>query len=160
MDPQTVQGILSLGISRNARACAFCGGASSVELWLLGLGALFLAGVFLSRATLLWLDTAQAAGDIEGKPRQRRERSIYRWVITILSVYFYISIPFLFLLWLLVVGSAYYAVFLNGSLPLKFSPAQAVILAVVLAVPLAVVLSSFFPGGQDPLPGRKLERKE
>jgi len=165
MDPQAVQGVLSLEISRNARAMRFLRrGGTSVALWLLGLGALFLAGIFLSRATLRSLNEAKVAGDIEATPRQRLVRSIYRGLIILLSLYYYVSVPFLILLWLLIVGSAFYTFFLNGSLPVQVSPVLAVILiailGAILAVPLAVILHSFFRRSKDFFPGRRLERNE
>ena len=153
-DPKSIQTVLDLGVSRNARVMHFLRwGGISMLLWLLGLGLLFLAGTFLSRATLRSLNKTETI-DLQVKPEERKIRSIYRWVITILSLYFYISIPFVILLLFLVVGGVFYIFSSIGAFPVQLS----LVLVVMLVASLFAILRALFTRIKVVIPGRKLER--
>jgi Zn-dependent protease with chaperone function/Flp pilus assembly protein TadD len=154
-DPKFVQEVLDKGIARNAlliRSIRRSGIAT--VFWLIGLGVLFATGTWLSRATMQALNKATPLSNFQIKPEEGRIRSIYRAVIAILSIYFYISIPFVILILLLVVGGAFYIFLLIGTIPIQLS----VVLVIMLVVSLFAILRSLFSRIKDVLPGRQLQR--
>jgi Zn-dependent protease with chaperone function/tetratricopeptide (TPR) repeat protein len=155
LDPKIVQDVLDKGITRNALLIrsARRGGIATV-IWLVGLGLLFAAGTWLSRATMQALNRETPLSNIQIKPEEGRIRFIYRAVIAILSVYFYISIPFVIFILLLVVGGAFYIFFLIGTFPIQLS----VVLVIMLVVSLFAILRSLFSRIKDVPPGRQLQR--
>jgi Zn-dependent protease with chaperone function len=157
MSPEIVKQALDSGIARNALfARLLRWGSLGLVFWLLGLGALFLVGTFLSRATMQALQRAEPAMDVQVKPEERRLRSIYRAVIGVLSLYFYISIPFVIVLLFLVVGGAFYVFFLIGSFPIQLS----LILIFMLFASLFAVARALFVRVRDIPPGRQLRRMD
>ena len=155
LDPKIVQEVLDKGIARNALLIRSIrrGGIATV-IWLVGLGVLFAAGTWLSQATMQALNKATPLSNFQIKPEEGRIRSIYRAVIAILSVYFYISIPFVILILLLVVGGAFYIFLLIGTIPIQLS----VVLVIMLVVSLFAILRSLFSRINDVPPGRQLKR--
>jgi Zn-dependent protease with chaperone function/tetratricopeptide (TPR) repeat protein len=155
MPSEAVQHALSAGIARNAWIARFLRWSSiAAVFWLLGLGVLFLAGTYLSRATMQALNIMEPAVDFQARPTEHRIRSIYKFVITVLSLFFYISIPFAILLLLVVVGGAFYIFFLIGSIPVQF----ALILVLMLFASLFAIVRSLFWRMKDVPPGRELKR--
>jgi Zn-dependent protease with chaperone function len=77
-------------------------------------------------------------------------------VITILSIFFYISIPFAILLLFVVVGGAFYIFFLIGRIPVQF----ALILVLMLFASLFAIVRALFSRMKDVPPGRELKRIE
>lgn len=157
MPQDAVQHALDGGISRNvllARLLRW--GTVALALWLLGLGILFLLGSFLSRATIQALNNAQPAMDAQVKPEERRIRSIYRVLIAVLSLYFYISIPFVILLLLLVVGGVFYVFLVIGSFPIQLS----IILVLMVVASLFAIARALFSRTKDVVPGRLLRRMD
>jgi Zn-dependent protease with chaperone function/Flp pilus assembly protein TadD len=154
-DPAYIQEVLDKGIARNALLIRSIrrGGIATV-IWLVGLGVLFVAGTLLSRATIQALNKATPSSNFQIKPEESRIRSIYRAVISILSVYFYISIPFVILVLLLVVGGAFYIFLLIGTIPIQLS----VVLVIMLVVSLFAILRSLFSRIKDVPPGRRLNK--
>ena len=155
MPADAVQHALNNGIARNAMIIRFLrwSGIATV-FWLLGLGVLFVTGAYLSRATMQALNTLEPAVDFQVRPRERKIRLIYRFVITVLSVFFYISIPFAILLLLVVVGGAFYIFFLIGSIPIQL----ALILVIMLFASLFAIVRSLFSRMKDVPLGRALKR--
>lgn len=152
-----VQSVLDLGVARNALlARSLRWGVIALVLWLVGLGALFLGGNYLSKATLLALNTAQPPLGESIRPAELRIRSIYRWVISVLSLYFYISIPFVILLLLLVVGGIFYIFLSIGTVPIQFS----VILIIMLITSLFAILRTLFFRAKNVTPGRELRQAD
>ena len=155
MPSEAVQGALKSGIARNAMiARVLRWSAFATIAWLLGLGILFLTGTYLSQATLRTLNKKEAILNFQVSPGERKIRSVYRLVISILSIFFYISIPFAILLLFVVVGGAFYLFFLIGSIPIHF----ALILVLTLFASLFAVLRSLFWRMKDVPPGRELRR--
>ena len=62
--------------------------------WLLLFMVLLLVGRRLSRATLRVADR-RTVDDVEGTPRERRLRTLYRLVLQLTAVFFYVSLPLL-----------------------------------------------------------------
>jgi len=121
---------------------------------LLGLGVLFVVGVILSKATMRTLQVSGVQASLQVSPAERRIRSIYRTVITILSLYFYISIPFVILSLFLVVGGAFYVFLAIGTIPIQLS----VILAIMLIGSLFALARGLFLRIPDNPPGRPLRK--
>jgi Zn-dependent protease with chaperone function len=157
MSPAVVENALAGGISRNALLARFLrGGVIGLVIWLLGLGILFIAGNFLSKATMKALNQIQPATTFQIKPEERRIRTIYRMLINVLSFYFYISIPFVILSLLLLVGGAFYIFLLIGTIPIQLS----LILAVTLLASLFAIARALFSRTKDIPPGRQLYKKD
>lgn len=157
IDSEFVQEVLDNGISRNAFLVrSFRRGGIATVLWLLGLGVLFIAGTILSRATIRTLNKASPTGQIQVNPEENRIRRIYRAVIAVLSAYFYISIPFVVLVLLLVVGGAFYLFFAIGTIPVQL----AVILVVMLLASLFAIARSLFTRVKNVPPGRQIRRND
>jgi Zn-dependent protease with chaperone function len=157
MSPDIVQHALNNGIARNALLTrSLRQGGVAVAFWLLGLGLLYLAGTFLSVATIRALNKEQPARDAQIKPSERTIRSIYRVVITILSLYFYVSLPFVILILFLVVGGAFYLFFLIGSIPIQL----AIILIVMLLASLFAIGRSLFSWKKIIPPGHLLRQMD
>jgi Zn-dependent protease with chaperone function len=156
-DPKYIQEVLDKGISRNAFLMRSIrrGGIATV-LWLMGLGVLFIIGTLLSRATIRALNKSNSTMNVQIKPGESRIRSIYRVVIAVLSIYFYVSIPFVILILLLVVGGAFYAFFAIGTIPVQL----AVILVVMLVASLFAILRSLFSRRKEVPPGREIRRMD
>lgn len=157
LDSGIIQEVLDKGVSRNAMVIrSIRSGGIATVFWLLGLGILFAAGTLLSRATIQALNKQSSMANTQIKPEENRLRSIYRAVIAILSVYFYISIPFVILVLLLVVGGAFYFFLLIGTIPIQLS----VVLVIMLVVSLFAILRSLFSRIKDVPPGRQLRRND
>lgn len=154
---EDIQAILDMGISRNALLFrSFRGGAIALAAWFFGLGALFLSGNVLSKATLKAVDASQPSVSAPIKPQEHRMRSIYKRVITLLSLYYYISIPFVILLLLLVVGGLFYAFTLINTIPIYLAG----VLIVMLIGSLIAILRSLFTKVKYLPPGRFLSRTD
>lgn len=157
MTPQAVQNALGQGISRNAllsRLLRF--GVIALVAWLLGLGGLYLAGVLLSRATMRTLQTSGVSANLQVSPEERRIRSVYRTLIIVLSLYFYISIPFVILTLFLVVGGAFYIFLMIGSIPIQLS----IILVIMFVASLIALARGLFMRIADVPPGRLLRKMD
>ncbi|MFN8484027.1 MAG: M48 family metallopeptidase [Anaerolineae bacterium] len=129
---------------------------AAVVLWLLVGLALFVAGVILSRMALSAINRYQTKGEFDLGPAERRIRSVYKWVITVASAYFYVSIPFLILTVLAVYGGILYVILRMGYIPVYFS--LALIVGAVTSV--IAVVRSLFVRIRDTEPGRPLTRQE
>lgn len=157
MPEEDVQRMLRDGISRNALLIrALRWSAIAMGVWLLGLGMLYFAGTLLSRATIRAIETAKPSRDAQASPAEQRVRSIYRAVIAFLSLYFYISIPFVILALFLVVGGAFYLFFLIGRIPIQL----ALILVVMLLVSLYSIAKSLFSRIKTTPQGEQLARDQ
>jgi hypothetical protein len=157
MSAATVQHALDEGISTKAAfSRVLRWGAIATVLWLLGLGIIYLLGSYLSKATIRALNDAQPAVEAQIGPAERRIRSIYRALIGVLSVYFYISIPFVVLLLLLLVGGIFYVFMVIGTIPIQLS----IILVLMVFASLIAIARGLFSRRKDLPPGRRLERSD
>ena len=136
-----VQEVLASGISRNAMFVRVLrAGLIGLASWIFGLGILFLMGTILSKATIKALNNYRLTTNFQPQPEEKRIRSIYKSVIAILSLFYYISIPFVILLLFLVVGGAFYVFFMIGTIPIYY----ALILVVMLIGSLFAILRAVF----------------
>lgn len=124
--------------------------------WVVSLALLFLIGLALSQATLGSLKRQQSQTAFEIRPAERLVRQIYRVVIALTSLYYYISIPVLLLLVIALVGGTIYAFFAIGQIPIKLA---LIILGGGGFTLLAVIRSLFIKRKQED-PGTPLERKD
>ncbi len=131
-------------------------GALAVGVWLIGLGILYLIGKYLSKITIRALAKESGSFQSQISPGERSLRSRYRNVIRILSIYYYISIPFVVLLVFVVVAAAYYLFSLIGFFPIYVVG----IMGLVLVVSLIAVLRSVFRRVKDTPPGIELTRDQ
>jgi Zn-dependent protease with chaperone function len=158
MPPESIQTTLKdTHIARNAMLMRFfLWGGVATAVWLLGLLVLSLAGNLLSRATLRSLAKLEPTIGAQLQPAERKIRAIYRVVISILSIYFYVSIPFVLLALTLLVAGAFYLFFLIGTIPIQL----AVILILLLVASLIATLRSLFFRRKELQPGQEVSRAE
>jgi hypothetical protein len=157
MPEEAVQYLLDKGINRMVTIYKIIGGIIAViVLWFIGLVLLSFTGSLLSKSTLKALDDPQAGVASQISPREKRLRSIYRFVISVLSLYYYISIPVVIVVMLLAVAGVLY-----GFSKIGFIPYYVIgILIVVVFGSLFAILRTVFSRRKTVLPGRKLERRE
>jgi len=153
--PEAVQKFLSSGVQ--SRATGWRIGLYSVGVigaWLAGLFLLFAIGFVLSK---LVLRHAQAADPrIAVSPTEHRLRRIYRLVLNLAGVYYYLSLPIVALAVIDVTCAVFGAFLLIGWLPLKLL----VVLAIVAVVTLWTMVKSLLLRVANEDPGRPLKREE
>lgn len=88
-----------------------------IAAWALGLGTLFCAGVLLSKLTLS--HASRADGSLAVTEGERRLRRIYRSVVNVAGVYYYISLPIVLLIVIGATGAIFYGFILLGRIPIK-----------------------------------------
>ncbi len=140
--------------ARNWRYLSLAGYASLA--WVVGLVALLLIGAALSRRTLSAIEaqSAEATGLPSGGMKLMRR--VYGLVLSVASLYFYLSMPFVFLLVLGAAGGLLYAVITLGYIPVKL-----VLFAVILlVVTLWAMLKGLLARGERSDPGDRLEEKD
>jgi Zn-dependent protease with chaperone function/Tfp pilus assembly protein PilF len=157
MPAQAVQEALDDGIAYRARRQRVIrAGIYAVASWLAGLLGLFLVGMLLSKLTLAAVERAQPMTRFELGKGERLVRRIYRVVIALTGVYFYISIPFMILAVVAVAVAFYYLFMAIGRIPLQFA---ALLLGAVVYTLVAVVRGVFARVEDEEL-GRLLPREE
>lgn len=121
--------------------------------WLAGLALLFLFGLFLSRAALRASTELPAAENGASTEFGAALRRAYRAVIGIASVYYYLSVPIVLALTLLLMGGIIYACLAAGWIPVKII----VIAGFVAIVSVAAMVRGIFRRRTDEDPGEKLD---
>ena len=128
-------------ISRNASLMKlFIGGLIAMALWLLGLGILFLIGSGMSKSTIKEINRIGSTLNTQENPVKPGFRRTYKSVITILSLYYYLSVPFVILAVMLVVAGAFYIFFAIGSIPTYL----AFILVAMALISIFTIIRSLF----------------
>ena len=140
--------------ARNWRYLSLAGYASLA--WVVGLVALLLIGAALSRRTLSAIEaqSAEATGLPSGGMKLMRR--VYGLVLSVASLYFYLSMPFVFLLVLGAAGGLLYAVITLGYIPVKL----VLIAVILLVVTLWAMLKGLLARGERSDPGDRLEEKD
>lgn len=127
--------------------------AIAFALWAVAFAALLGVGAWLSKQAM------HAAQDTPEHLAQNstllsdRIRALYAKVLTVTSVYYYLSIPVVMLLVVLVLGGIVYGFFALGWVPVKL----AFILVAVMAISIWSMIKSLFIRVKDEDPGRKLD---
>jgi Zn-dependent protease with chaperone function len=143
------------GVRTHVRAWRYAYIAGYVVLaWALGLALLFLLGGILSKRTLRELETADPNALVG--PEHDKLRSLYRKVINVAGLYYYISIPVVILLIVVVTGTVIYALMTGSIVPIKL----VLILAVGAAVTVFQIIKSLFTRRKQADPGRTLLEEE
>ena len=125
-----------------------------VGAWVVGLLALFLVGKLMSWKTLASLEAANI-----NSPTSASEltlRKFYRQLINVAGLYYYISLPVVILLVIIVAASITYAFFMLGRIPIKLIA----ILVIGGAVTIFTLIRSLFIKVDSTDPGRSLKYEE
>lgn len=127
-----------------------------VGFWIVSFGTLFIVGAILSWLTLRTAERPQTSVHFEVRRGERWLRTIYRVVIALTGLYFYVSIPFLILIVLALAGGIVYLFILARRIPLRL----AAFLAIATLYTLYAILRSLFTRIREEEPGRPLARDE
>jgi len=140
--------------ARNWRYLYLAGHASVA--WVGGLLALLGIGAILSRWTLSAIESQSA--ETTGLPSgaMRMMRRVYGIVLSLASLYFYVSMPFVFILVVAASGGLIYALLSLGYIPLKLL----LIAFILLFVTLWAMLKGLLARGGRSDPGERLEEKD
>jgi Zn-dependent protease with chaperone function len=128
----------------------------AMVVWAGGLLLLFLSGWALSHATLRAATRMPDQGTGQAAGLDLFLRRLYRGVLWLSCVYYWISIPIVTLLVLVVGGGLIYGVIAMGYIPIKL----VVIVVVLVGVTLTSIVKSLFARGRDEDPGLKLAPAE
>ncbi len=122
-------------------------------LWLGGLACLFVLGAILSHVALQAAEAPPQGADGHAQGMDASLRRTYAVVLWLSCAYYYVSLPVLALLTLLIGGGLIYAMFAAGRIPVKLL----VLVVVLTLVTLWSILKSIFVRGGDDDPGRPLD---
>jgi Zn-dependent protease with chaperone function len=157
MPAEDVQEALASGISTQASIHRWLRrGGYAFGAWIVLLPHLFLVGTLLSRLTLAAVSRAKSTGQSEMGAGERLVRGIYRVIIAITSLYFYVSIPFLILIVVALTGAIFYLFLAIGRIPLRL----AAIIALAAVYTLYAIVRSIFVRVRETDPGRPLTQAE
>lgn len=155
LPPELVEQFQSSGVHTRAMAWRYTYVALYLVLaWALGLACLFILGGFLSRRTLRYLEEADP--QTLTSREQSRLRSVYRKVINVAGLYYYISIPVVIFLILAVSGAVVYAFLMIGTVPVKL----VLILVIGSLITIYQMIRSLFAREAAQDPGRVLRVEE
>lgn len=150
-----VSDFLNRGVHSQARLWRWIWGiAWAVALWVLGLASLFGLGYLLSRATLRQIENADPSVPVQ--QGERRLRQIYRSVLNLAGIYYYISLPIVALLLVVVCGGILYGFLAIGRIPIQFTA----MLVIGVFATLWGMGKSLFLRAKGTEPGRVLAREE
>jgi Zn-dependent protease with chaperone function len=147
-----VQAFLDTGVGSQARV-RWWGMllAWAVGLWILGLVLMFLTGKTLSIITLASIERDDPNRAVSG--RARRLRTIYRRIVTVAGVYWYVSLPFVAVIIVAVAAAVIYACLAVGRIPVKL--VVILLLGAVMSL-YAIVRSLFVRIRDEEAPGRAI----
>ena len=128
----------------------------SLSLWLGSLAILLLVGWGLSRAALRAAERMPSQPTGEALGLDARLRRLYKGVLWLSCVYYWISIPLVILSVVAVAGGLLYAIFAFGHIPVKL----VVIIVVVAGVSLVSIVKSLLARGRDEDPGLRMDPAE
>ncbi len=158
MPREVVESVLADGVSARASTWRYIALAPWAALaWVLGLALLFMIGKALSAATLHSVQNADP--NLAVAPLERVIRRIYRVIVSVAGLYYYISIPFVIAIALAAAAGSVYAVFHLPRIPVK-----AVLIVVCFAGAMLMMiwacLRSLFVRIRDEDPGRALSESD
>ena len=123
-------------------------------LWLVGLVSLFLLGKRMSNAMVRSIEASDP--NVPITERERSLRNTYAVLINVAGIYYYISIPFVILFILALLGGVILLVMAIGVIPVKLM----IILIVVSLFTIYVMIASLFARVKHGDPGRPLTEPE
>jgi tetratricopeptide (TPR) repeat protein len=153
--PEVVEPFLASGI--HTRVLAWRGlyvALGVVALWALGIGIMFALGKALSRRTLRHLDTADP--NVPVNEAEHRLRRLYRAIINVAGLYYYVSLPVVIVLVVGVTAGVIYGFLMLGWLPIKLI----LILAAGALVTVYQMIRSVFVRHKQEDRGRALTERE
>ncbi len=146
-----------MGVSRNARIDRLIRNGVLIFVgWLAVLVALFFVGDVLSRLTLRSVQRASDLAAFEPSAGERGVRALYRTVIALVSLYFYVSIPVLIVLVTVLAAGILYLLLSIGHVPLQLL----LIVGVAAIYTLVAVFRSILTRVREEEPGRPVSREE
>jgi tetratricopeptide (TPR) repeat protein len=155
LPPEVAQQFLDSGVQTRARVWHYLiYSLYLVGVWLVGLTALFLVGKLMSRKTLSSLEAANP-----NSPTSASELTLRKWyrkLINVAGFYYYISLPVVVFLVIIVAASITYAFLMLGRIPIKL----VAILAIGGVVTIVTLIRSLFIKVEDVDPGRSLNYDE
>ena len=125
-----------------------------IVLWVVGLVALFVIGATLSQKTLRSIEGSDP-NDITGEA-QASLKSLYRKIISIAGIYYYISQPFVIFLVIAVTGGVILLFLWFGHIPIKI----VLVLVLVAAASIFYMIKSLVTRVKPEDPGRALDEAE
>jgi tetratricopeptide (TPR) repeat protein len=153
--PEVAQLFLDSGVQTRARVWHYLiYSLYLVGAWIVGLTALFLIGKLMSRTTLNSLEKANP-----NSPASESELTLRKWyrrLINIAGFYYYISLPVVIFLVILVAASITYAFLMLGRIPIKL----VAVLAIGGIITIFTMVRSLFIKVEDADPGRSLNYDE
>jgi len=123
-------------------------------LWAAGMGLLFGVGFALSKVTMRQAGKADPTEGISGG--EQRLRRIYRLVLNITGVYYYISLPVVLVMVVVTTGAVTYGFLVIGWIPIKLL----IILGIGAVMTIWAMGKSLFLRVPQEDPGRSLAREE
>lgn len=121
-----------------------------VTIWVLGLVTLLVVGKLMSKVTLRSIENCDP--NLATSSSELRLRKVYRFLINLGGIYYYISIPVVMFLVLAVAASVTYAFWMIGTIPIKIVG----ILVIGALITVYMMGKSLFLKLDDEEPGRSL----
>jgi Zn-dependent protease with chaperone function len=121
--------------------------------WFLVFGGLVVLGLVLSSVTLVMARKLSTAREERSSAGARLLRSLYRGIVAVGSVFYYVSLPLVVLTVLLLGGGLIYAFLVMGRIPIKL----VMIIGLLVLATLFAILKSLFVRVRDADPGEKLD---
>lgn len=153
--PEVAQRFLDSGVQTRARVWQYLiYSLYLVAAWIVGLAALFLVGKLMSRKTLISLEEANPNSPASGS--ELTLRKWYRQLINVAGFYYYISLPVVIFLVIVIAASITYAFIMLGRIPIKL----VAILAIGGIITIFTMVRSLFIKIETVDPGRSLNYDE
>jgi len=152
---ESAQRFLDSGVHANASGWRFAYYAGiTVAVWVGGLTLLFSLGYLLSKLTLRQAEAADTRFTINSG--EHRLRQIYRIVLNIAGVYYYISLPVVVVLVIGIAGAIVYGFLCLGQIPIKLT----FLIVIGGVATIYSLIRSLFVRVKAEDPGRELKREE
>ena len=155
LSPEIAQQFLDSGVQTRARVWHYLiYSLYLVGAWIVGLTALFLIGKLMSRKTLNSLENANP-----NSPASESELTLRKWyrrLINVAGFYYYISLPVVVFLVIIVAASVTYGFLMLGRIPIKL----VLLLAIGGLITIFTLIRSLFIKVESVDPGRSLNYDE
>ncbi len=152
---EAVQSFLDSGVHTRATAWRWAAYMLYVFAgWAVGLFLFFVAGKIFSALTLRFIEKADV--NSSAPAAEAVLRRCYRWLINVAGSYYYVSIPFVMVLLLVITGSIVYGFLVSGHIPIKL----VVLLGIGAIVTVYKMIQSLFVRVSTEEPGRSLKMEE
>jgi tetratricopeptide (TPR) repeat protein len=149
--PEIAQQFLDSGVQTRARVWQYIiYSLYLVGAWIIGLTALFFVGKLMSRKTLISLEQANPNSPVSGS--ELTLRRVYRQLINVAGFYYYISLPVVMFLVIIVAASITYGFLMLGRIPIKL----VAVLVIGALITIFTMIRSLFIKVESADPGRSL----